>query len=78
MCGWASETFDKTALKAALRFAVETLAADPRAVSQWLSGQPNRAQDAAAADLGIDAPARRLHPQGRRPRPSAGRAHRHQ
>ncbi|WP_245159203.1 ParB/RepB/Spo0J family partition protein [Blastococcus sp. TF02A-35] len=46
----------KTAPKAALRFAVETMAADPRALSRWLSGQPNRAQDAAAADLGIDAP----------------------
>ncbi|TQN37297.1 ParB family chromosome partitioning protein [Blastococcus colisei] len=46
----------KTAPKAALRFAVETLAADPRALSRWLSGQPNRAQDQAAADLGIDAP----------------------
>ena len=46
----------KTAPKAALRFAVDTLAADPRALSRWLSGQPNRAQDAAAADLGIDAP----------------------
>jgi ParB family chromosome partitioning protein len=46
----------KTAPKPALRFAVETMAADPRALSRWLSGQPNRAQDAAAADLGIDAP----------------------
>ncbi|WP_324276316.1 hypothetical protein [Blastococcus brunescens] len=46
----------KTAPKAALRFAVETMAADPRALSRWLSGQPNRAQDSAAADLGIDAP----------------------
>jgi ParB family chromosome partitioning protein len=46
----------KSAPKAALRFAVETLAADPRALSRWLSGQPNRAQDSAAADLGIDAP----------------------
>ena len=46
----------KTAPRAALRFAVETLAADPRALSRWLSGQPNRAQDTAAADLGIDAP----------------------
>lgn len=46
----------KTAPKAALRFAVETLATDPRALSRWLSGQPNRAQDSAAADLGIDAP----------------------
>lgn len=46
----------KTAPKAALRFAVETMATDPRALSRWLSGQPNRAQDAAAVDLGIDAP----------------------
>jgi ParB family chromosome partitioning protein len=46
----------KTAPKAALRFAVETMATDPRALSRWLSGQPNRAQDTAAADLGIDAP----------------------
>jgi ParB family chromosome partitioning protein len=46
----------KTAPKAALRFAVETLATEPRAMSRWLSGQPNRAQDAAAADLGIDPP----------------------
>jgi ParB family chromosome partitioning protein len=46
----------KTAPKAALRFAVETMASDPRALSRWLSGQPNRAQDSAAADLGIDAP----------------------
>lgn len=46
----------KTPPKAALRFAVETMAADPRALSRWLSGQPNRAQDSAAADLGIDAP----------------------
>ncbi len=46
----------KTAPKTALRFAVETMAADPRALSRWLSGQPNRAQDTAAADLGIDAP----------------------
>ncbi|CCG04789.1 ParB/RepB/Spo0J family partition protein [Blastococcus saxobsidens] len=46
----------KTAPKGALRFAVETLAIDPRALSRWLSGQPNRAQNAAAADLGIDAP----------------------
>jgi ParB family chromosome partitioning protein len=46
----------KTAPKTALRFAVETMATDPRALSRWLSGQPNRAQDAAAADLGIDAP----------------------
>jgi ParB family chromosome partitioning protein len=46
----------KNAPKAALRFAVETLATDPRALSRWLSGQPNRAQDSAAADLGIDAP----------------------
>ncbi|SFD88215.1 ParB/RepB/Spo0J family partition protein [Blastococcus tunisiensis] len=46
----------KTAPKAALRFAVETMAADPRALSRWLSGQPNRAQDTAAADLGVDAP----------------------
>lgn len=46
----------KTPPKAALRFAVETMAADPRALSRWLSGQPNRAQDAAAAELGIDAP----------------------
>ncbi|WP_336029213.1 ParB/RepB/Spo0J family partition protein [Geodermatophilus sp. FMUSA9-8] len=46
----------KTAPKAALRFAVETMAADPRALSRWLSGQPNRAHDSAAADLGIDAP----------------------
>ena len=45
----------KTAPKAALRFAVETMATDPRPLSRWLSGQPNRAQDA-AADLGIDAP----------------------
>ncbi|WP_347059626.1 ParB N-terminal domain-containing protein [Blastococcus sp. HT6-30] len=46
----------KTAPKAALRFTVETMATDPRALSCWLSGQPNRAQDTAAADLGIDAP----------------------
>lgn len=46
----------KTAPKAALRFAVEAMAADPRALSRWLSGQPNRTQDAAATDLGIDAP----------------------
>ncbi|SFF94528.1 ParB/RepB/Spo0J family partition protein [Blastococcus tunisiensis] len=46
----------KTTPKTALRFAVETLATDPRALSRWLSGQPNRAQDTAAADLGIDAP----------------------
>jgi ParB family transcriptional regulator, chromosome partitioning protein len=46
----------RTAPKAALRFAVDTMAADPRALSRWLSGQPNRAQDSAAADLGIDAP----------------------
>ncbi|MGX5653886.1 ParB/RepB/Spo0J family partition protein [Geodermatophilus nigrescens] len=46
----------KTAPKAALRFAVETMAAEPRALSRWLSGQPNRAQDSAAVDLGIDAP----------------------
>lgn len=46
----------KTAPKTALRFAVETMATDPRALSRWLSGQPNRAQDTAAADLGIDAP----------------------
>ncbi|MDK3258945.1 ParB/RepB/Spo0J family partition protein [Blastococcus capsensis] len=45
----------KTAPKAALRFAVETMATGPRPLSRWLSGQPNRAQDA-AADLGIDAP----------------------
>ena len=31
----------KTAPKAALRFAVETMAADPRALSRWLSGRPN-------------------------------------
>jgi ParB family chromosome partitioning protein len=46
----------KSAPKGALRFAVEALATDPRALSRWLSGQPNRSQDAAAADLGIDAP----------------------
>ncbi|CCH86259.1 putative ParB domain protein nuclease [Modestobacter italicus] len=46
----------KTAPKAALRFAIETMATDHRALSRWLSGQPNRAQDTAAADLGIDAP----------------------
>jgi ParB family transcriptional regulator, chromosome partitioning protein len=46
----------KAAPKLALRFAVETMATDPQALSRWLSGQPNRAQDAAAADLGIDAP----------------------
>ena len=46
----------KTAPKAALRFAIETMAADPRGLSRWLSGQSNRAQDAAAADLGLDAP----------------------
>ncbi|MGY1914197.1 ParB N-terminal domain-containing protein [Blastococcus sp. HT6-30] len=46
----------KTPPKGPLRFAVETMAADPRALSRWLSGRPNRAQDSAAADLGIDAP----------------------
>jgi ParB family chromosome partitioning protein len=46
----------KTPPKAALRFTVETMATDPRALSRWLSGQPNRAQDDAATDLGIDVP----------------------
>ncbi len=48
----------KTAPKAALGFAIETMATNPRALSRWLSGQLNRAQDQAAADLGIDAPGR--------------------
>ena len=46
----------KTAPKGALRFAVETLTTDPRAVSRWLSGQSNSAQDGASADLHIEAP----------------------
>jgi len=46
----------KSAPKAALRFVVETMATDPRALSRWLSGQSNAAQDAASAALGIQAP----------------------
>ena len=45
-----------TAPNTALRFAVETLVADPHPVSRWLSGQSNSAQDSAAADLGLAAP----------------------
>lgn len=46
----------KTAPKGALRFAVETMTADPRSLSRWLSGQSNAAQDGASADLHIEAP----------------------
>ena len=45
----------RTAPKAALQFTAETMAADTRTLSRWLSGQPHRAQDT-AADLGIAAP----------------------
>ncbi|MDK3255267.1 ParB/RepB/Spo0J family partition protein [Blastococcus capsensis] len=46
----------KSVPRAALRFAVETMASDPRVLARWLSGQSNLAQDAASADLGIEAP----------------------
>lgn len=59
----------RIAPKAGLRFAVDTLAADPRTVARWLSGQPNTAQEQTAAALGLTAPGQ-WQPDGAEPAPT--------
>jgi ParB family chromosome partitioning protein len=61
----------RTAAKGALRFRVDTLASDPRAVSRWLSGQSDAAQDS-AADLGLVAPGRWWGGDEPAPTPTSG------